>query len=41
MSDQIEQDVELTNETEEALSEKKHGGKFTLPMILKMQKLSL
>ena len=25
MSDQIEQDVELTNETEEALSEKKHG----------------
>ena len=26
MSDQIEQDVELTNETEEALSEKKHGG---------------
>jgi len=28
MSDQIEQDVELTNETEEALSEKKHGGKI-------------
>jgi len=25
MADQIEQDVELTNETEEALSEKKHG----------------
>ena len=25
MTDQIEQDVELTNETEEALSEKKHG----------------
>ena len=28
MTDQIEQDVELTNETEEALSEKKHGGKI-------------
>ena len=25
MTDQIEQDVELTNETEEALSEKRHG----------------
>ena len=40
MSDQIEQDVELTNETEEALSEKKHAKEMHDPKNAEAQSLA-